>query len=580
MRDRQDKWSRYTSWLQRWRIAIFVTSALVIGAGGYLAAQLALHSDLSSLLPPSKRSVRDLDVLRTRARSFGNVLVMLEAPSPAAREVAVAALEADLRQLPPALVAQVSLDDNAAARFGWEHRFLFASTDDLRAAREALADRLRTARLAKNPLYVDLDDPEPARDTHRLDDLRHRLADAKAAAAAPHARLSPDGTAQLLSMQVTFPSSDVTRSRDVMARVRAIATRLEARFPGTRISLAGSINISIYEHDSVIAGMALSAGITLVLVFAALFLYYRSFFSVLGALWALLVGLAFTLGFTRLAIGHLNLLSAFLTAIVVGNGINPGLIVLSRFGEELRAGASPKAAIAPALGGSLHGTLAASLTAAVAYAALIVTDFRGFRHFGIIGGVGMIACWIATYTVLPVTLGWLADRDAIKERKPPPISELVARLAPRHGGRVLALAAVIVAVALVVTVRFLTHDPFQKDWRDLQADSAEIVAQHVVDQQMTARFSKNPELSGHSYKLAIAVDRAEQVPDVVARLRADAATRAPGHELFVDIKSIDDLLPPDQGHKLVELAAIRALFDDPAIAQLDDQERADLLELR
>ena len=31
----------------------------------------------------------------------------------------------------------------------------------------------------------------------------------------------------------------------------------------------------------------------------------------------------------------------------------------------------------------------------------MVTDFRGFKHFGVIGGYAMLLCWLATYTVLP-----------------------------------------------------------------------------------------------------------------------------------------------------------------------------------
>ena len=57
--------------------------------------------------------------------------------------------------------------------------------------------------------------------------------------------------------------------------------------------------------------------------------------------------------------------------------------------------------------GSLGGTLAAALTASVSYASLLATDFRGFRHFGLIGGVGILCCWAATFLVLPAALAAL-----------------------------------------------------------------------------------------------------------------------------------------------------------------------------
>ena len=34
----------------------------------------------------------------------------------------------------------------------------------------------------------------------------------------------------------------------------------------------------------------------------------------------------------------------------------------------------------------------------------MVTSFRGFYQFGVMGAVGAIACWLATFTVLPAIL--------------------------------------------------------------------------------------------------------------------------------------------------------------------------------
>ncbi len=576
----------FVAWLTRWRFAIFGLALAVMVGGFGLALGLPLRSDLSSLLPPSSRAVHDLGVLRKRARSFGTVLVMIEAPTPAQRLAAGTDLEAGLRALPADLIGTVTTDDNLAARYGWQHRFLFASLDDLRAARDALTAELAAAKLEANPLYVDFDDEDddaPAGDVAasrtKLDALQRKLDDAERAASSTPLRLSADGTSQLFQLTVTFPASDIGKDRQVMGLVRGLGADLERRFPGVQVDYAGSVNISIFEHDSVIAGMALSAAITVLLVMLLLLTYYRAPLAVLAALFALMVGVAFTLAFTRLTIGHLNLLSAFLTAIIVGNGINPSLIVLSRVDDELRAGHAPDDAIGRALRGSLHGTLGASLTASVAYGALVVTDFRGFRHFGIIGGVGMIACWVTSYTVLPVALGWLGRRGRLRARPVPALGNLIGKLAPHRPRLALGVGAALTLAATAVTVVFLAGNPFQRDWRDLQADGTEIHAQHVVDARMNARFAKDT-LSGHSFQLALAVDDASQVRGVVEALRAAEAKRPKGHELLVDIKSLDDLIPPEQPAKLALLAEIRALFDDPLMAQLDDAEAARLAKLR
>ena len=142
-----------------------------------------------------------------------------------------------------------------------------------------------------------------------------------------------------------------------------------------------------------------------------------------------------------LAIGHLNSVTAFLSSIVVGNGINFGILVLARYLEARRARRGRRRARwRRRCGGSFTGTLTAALAAGSAYASLIVTDFRGFRDFGVIGGVGMLLCWASAYTVLPALLAVLERRGHAARRGASRRSgALLARLSPRRPAAVAAV---------------------------------------------------------------------------------------------------------------------------------------------
>ena len=140
--------------------------------------------------------------------------------------------------------------------------------------------------------------------------------------------------------------------------------------------------IAVAEHRAILDGMSLALLLTVLVVGASLLLYFRSPAALAALLGSLAVGTLATFGVVRLTIGHLNSVTAFLSSIVVGNGINFGIIVLARYLEERRRPRSHAEALARALGGSFTGTLAAALAAAIAYASLIITDFRGFRDFG------------------------------------------------------------------------------------------------------------------------------------------------------------------------------------------------------
>src|SRR5262249_27000736 len=138
-------------------------------------------------------------------------------------------------------------------------------------------------------------------------------------------------------------------------------------------------------------------------------------------------------------------------------------------------------------------TAAAAATAS--YGSLLVTEFRGFRDFGAIGGVGMMLCWFATYLSLPAILT-VMERLLPLHRAPTgllgrlyrataegvpfgrPFAALVAR-APRL------IASVGLGLAVIgtfATVRYASRDPMEYDLEKLQSEmSARAEEQRLVD---------------------------------------------------------------------------------------------------
>src|SRR5262249_26827235 len=151
--------SAYARWIDRRRRGVLAASALVAVAAGWLAARLPLRGDFAELLPEGSPSVRALRELAARVPSFGTILVVAESDDAALRTRAAEALAARLGRLDPALVATVTWDDRPARDYFWRNRFLFASLDDLRAARGALDRRTVRAQLDANPLDGDLEAP-------------------------------------------------------------------------------------------------------------------------------------------------------------------------------------------------------------------------------------------------------------------------------------------------------------------------------------------------------------------------------------------------------------------------------------
>lgn len=577
-----DRARRYATWIDTHRHGVLVLSVLIAVLGGMLAGRMPLRSDLGTLLPSSQPSVRDLRAIQDRARPFGTVQILVESGDAERTRRAGDALASRIEQLDAGLIAEFSRDDGPRHRYAWQHRFLFADYQDLIDARTALDERVRRAKLDANPLFISLDDEPADPDKDRLSDLEAKLADLEQQAKAPPARTSPDGRARVFYLQTTFSGSDTGRAHTLLSALERAIAEVRASVGGdVTFGLTGNVTVAMHEHDSVLGGMRLSLIITVVLCGIALVLYYRSGVLVLSMLWALAVGVTATFAVAWATIGYLNLMTAFLFAIVVGNGINASLILVARYLEELRRRDDPEHALAEGLRGAIPGTLGAAATAAIAYASLVITDFRGFRQFGAIGGIGMSLTWLATFTVLPALLCVLARRGAIRPTRPPAIGAWLARLLPRRLGRVLGFAAVLSAVALAIAITYIARDPFTNDWRDLQSSTKEIEQTHALNARIREALAGRTELAGQAYQLAIAVEDRAQVAPLVWYLEHADALYPPRWRWIGDVYSIDSLLPRRQPDKLLVLDEIRRRIDDPQLqATLDPDDKARLAKVR
>jgi len=241
--------------------------------------------------------------------------------------------------------------------------------------------------------------------------------------------------------------------------------------------------------------------------------------------------------------------------------------------------------MATSIAGTIVPTLVASLGAAIAYGALGVTKFRGFADFALIGGIGMIVCWVASFTLLPV----LMMRFVRAPRREP--SQLFGRIVTaafgfRRPAVVCAVSGVLLVGATVASWRYITDDPYEYDTTQLRSQAPDAVEARRWMKVSDDAFGRG--LAGLTGATYVAVDRLEQVPAAVQALQAIASKDSITHSRGIvgPIGSILDVVPQDQLAKLTLLDKIRnqidavagALTDSPS--ESDKQTRKALLALR
>lgn len=543
------------------------------------ALALRLNSDFQAILPESARSVVDLDEIRARFGGTATLTLAVQVQQGASIEDA----RGLVRALAPRIEARSDLDVAAVdwtvadfATFVEEHRFLYASADDLREMRDALEDRLDYERARANPFYVDLDDeppPDPEAVIRRMED--------EAELARGRLDRFPEGFYQhptepvlLVFVRTSIRGGESEATDRLIAAIEHDAQEILGAVPseqrsaggsgfvagGLRIDYGGELMDVREETDALAEAVERSTVVTAVLLAVVIFL----FFLHVRALWLLALVLVppviLTFGIAQPIVTYLNASTAFLGSIVVGNGVNSAVIWLGRYFEERRAGHDVRAALERTHAGTWAATMAAAFAAALSYGSLLSTEVRGFRDFGVIGGLGMVLCWVATYVVLP-PLVVLAERArpltfAERERRAKGFYGVwSARLALGAPRTVLAVAA-LVTVALVVALGLRVRgDVLEYDFRELQARRGE--GSHV--EQVGRWVGETVEETRSGSALAILAPSRSDVPTLRSQLLAYGEAH-PG--VLGEVRTMDDLVPSDQEAKIPILAELRELLLD------------------
>ena len=214
---------------------------------------------------------------------------------------------------------------------------------------------------------------------------------------------SPDGQVLAVKAYPTFQPSQTDRAQVLNQRLKElIAQVLSQEGRGdVEITIEGEYGRLAETVDTIKNELRLATAIAIGGICFLLILGFRRLRAVFLVLLPLIVGLVWTLFAARLFVGYLNIITAFIFAILVGLGIDFVVHGAERIDEEYGRGHSLAEAIRRGLGKLGVAMVAAALTTMATFAVLVVFEFRGFSQFGGLAATGVFMCLLALYIFLP-----------------------------------------------------------------------------------------------------------------------------------------------------------------------------------
>ncbi|HZH04385.1 MAG TPA: MMPL family transporter, partial [Myxococcaceae bacterium] len=553
---------RFAARRHRQPIRTLLLAVLITLAGGYFASRLRLSADLTELLPRSFQSVRDIDKLRVRYGGMGYITVVGLGAEPEKLRQFADEIAPELEKLPETRFVDFKRSD----RFFEDRSFYYLEPPDLVSIRDRISGRIRYEKTTRNPLYISLEDEvaPPSLDFSDIEKKYQGAGNRRLAGRGETYYLDPQERMIVLLVKPNGNSADLGYSKRAVSQVEQfLASRDYSQYgPGFRTAVTGTYKKKIDQQQEITSDLARSSMVTLLLLLLYLAFHFRSVLAVIFTLTPVAAGLAWTYGFVGLVYGQVNLLTAFLGAILGGLSVEHGIHLLGRYSALRGEGKDPEEAVRDAFAHTGFSAIISSTVAALTFLSLAISEFRAFREFGVIAAAGMLVSITVYFLLLPGLLG-LSERLGLRPRTERGVdarnSEL-ARWLPRHYRGFAVAVAILVAglTAAVPGVRF-NYDFSALD--DVTLPSVQL--DKKIDKILG--YSQTP--------VVVLTDTPEMEREAAQKLRERQRER--GEKSTVDfVLGLEDLVPREQDEKRELMREIGAQLKKIDPASLEPDARA------
>lgn len=456
------KLSEWQAWMvcnyAPWILGFFlVATALLIP----IASKLKLHANFMDLLPKKHSTIVNLNELMSHVGGTSFLIAIIESPDEKSAKTA-----ADLFSKKAASLKQIDyVDSRTNVPAFAKRKLLFLDLESVRKLKSQIQDRVDYERRKNNPFYLDLiAEKEPTIDPSALQ------LEEKVSRIGGFAAKNENSFMQVILLKPSHPVSDFVKTEILFGEIKALFAEIKSLSKhSVTLGMTGPYRTRYEEYKTISRDLSRTGVTALILLVLINVIAFRNFRSIVYAYLPLVIGTIWIWAFTQMTIGYLNLITAFLAAILFGMGGDYTYHILTSFEEDYRLTGSVKKAIEMTCAELWSPLWSSMWTTAVVFFAMVISQFEGFRHFGIIAGFGIIISFVLVLFVQPAII-FLGEKYFPVIQRPLPSGVAVSK-------RVV-YSVIIVGVLFTFFSLFqIRNATFDYNFNDLQAkddDSIEL----------------------------------------------------------------------------------------------------------
>lgn len=526
---------------------ILLAYLILIAFSVYFAQKLKFESNFETLLPRTFKSVQTLDDVTNEFGGTGYLVAVLKCEDIEKAKKFAQDFVKELEKIPE--VKYVTW--RQPKKYFEDRKLLYLDLQDLKEIKRRIKKKIDFEKQKANPLFIDVLDEE-----YKLDfsDIEKKY---EGKDVFKEYYISKDNKELVLLIKPNGLAGNLAFSRRLEKKANEIIKTLNPeKYDKTlEISFTGRYKKQIDLNDQMVGDIKFTIFGSLVLGSLLLFFYFKQIRGIFLVGIPLLSSIIITLALAYLLVGYLNIISGFLFSILMGIGMDYGIIFYSRYVEERNKNLDSYNAMIVAFNAVGKSLVIAAFTTGIAFLSLALAEFKGFSQFGLIAGIGVIVNFIVFNTLHPSMILFF---EKIKEPRYLLAFDLKLNV-KRYPVYVPVL--IFVVISYIYTFANLKKISFEYNFNKIQGSN---IPSFILDERVNTIIgtSLTPDI--------VMVDNLKEAKEVEKAL--DEKLKNP--DTTIDkYASILTFIPENQKEKIKELREIKKILEDESLKVLKGEQK-------